>query len=184
MRKKSPEPFKKCLSCWRSEARLTQGEVEMLIDRGKGYISKLESGFLGPPDKGTCTRLAEALGQSVGDVWGAAARDRLRGFDADLLDFLRDEVRDASEFRVGEWESYLLLALRHICEGDDDLMKKTARLLEAIAYAESSITAQDLPRANLVRLVQALDAAPSKSIEVFLSTMALWAEALPEGALK
>lgn len=185
MQKRSFKPFKEHLSQWRQDAGLTQGEVEARIEKGKGYISKLESGHLGPPGKEACQQLAAALGQSGRKVWEAAANDRLRGFDQELIEFIREEVREGTNFEINEWERYLLLSLRHIEDEEEcgGLTLKATQLLEAIAYAEETATSADLPRTCLAKLVRVLHAASATETELFLSTMALWAEGLPSVAI-
>ena len=165
------------LEIWRTAAGWSQIRLEREVGKTKSWVSRLESGAITPPDKETCLRIGEALGVEGELIWRAAAKDRLRGFDEDLLEYLQE----ASEYRITERERYLLEALRHIEEKENQpgLIDQVSEQLEAIAYVETPGPGYtECPRAYLVRMIRAFGSLVGSAAEWFLSTMAVLAEAL------
>jgi transcriptional regulator with XRE-family HTH domain len=72
---------------WREVAGLSRAELERRIGKKKSYVSKLESGDVGPPSKDVCGRIARAVGVDEEVVWCTAVRERLQRLDSDILSY-------------------------------------------------------------------------------------------------
>jgi transcriptional regulator with XRE-family HTH domain len=95
----------------RERIGVKQSEVEDHLNKGRGFMNRLESGAT-PPDRSTCDILADALGVDPDELWERAAPERLRGLDEDLADWHREKLKAASEFVLAPFEQALIEGIR------------------------------------------------------------------------
>ena len=124
--------FGRQLKMWRNQAKLSQRELDLRLDKTRGFTNNLESGLTrGPPDRATCLQIGEVLEtSSPGEVWEAACEEKLAQTDPEFRDWLATRYERTAlgpagaEIKVTDDECALIDYLRWLDElyppGADD----------------------------------------------------------------
>lgn len=126
--RKPVEPFHVHLRKWRTAAGLSQRKLDDALGKNRGYTHNYENGTIRkPPDRTTCTAIAEVLGVPAQEVWDAACRDRLEKLGPDVLSWLAFRRGlsnlvdpEGGPLRLSEDEARLLGYLRWLSEAEAD----------------------------------------------------------------
>jgi len=84
--------FSARLRRWRSDAELSQRQVDEALGRRPGFINNYEAGRnQQPPDRATCRELGRVFDVEGAMVWDAACRDRLAALGPDFDDWFQGQ---------------------------------------------------------------------------------------------
>lgn len=114
------------VKAWRERTGLKRSELERKIGKSGGYVTRVEEGRIRAPGKDVCDSIGTVLEQhmpnepnaafAMGDVWLAAAPERLQELDNDLYEWSEQLVSGNSDGaqRLTKREAEILELLRKL----------------------------------------------------------------------
>jgi len=107
----------------RENAGLTQKELEQRLGKPGNYLSRVERGLLPPMSKADHYSLADVLGCDAEELWDAAARERVRALDPEILEHFVSKMQSIDGFMLVEPAMKLVQQLYDleeiVCVSDD-----------------------------------------------------------------